>query len=123
MSISERNDLAFTPNEATSSQKTSTSTASTTENRQTVFHARYQNDLLVALHGSRTGNVSVGSKIEDYRFDDQGNFLSRSTFMDGWLQNNISLGRPTDILIGATGTIYISDDKAGVIYSVRYQGE
>ena len=31
-----------------------------------------------------------------------------------------ALGRPVDILIQPGGIIYISDDKAGVIYKVTY---
>jgi len=40
-------------------------------------------------------------------------------FIAGWLtDNNEVLGRPVDILFSKDGAIYISDDKAGVIYKV-----
>lgn len=38
--------------------------------------------------------------------------------MSGWLTNDkkSAIGRPVDIRITPRGLIYISDDKAGVIY-------
>ena len=41
----------------------------------------------------------------------------------GWLTPEATLGRPVDILITDDGVIYISDDKAGVVYRVVYQKE
>lgn len=79
-------------------------------------------DLLVAYHGSWNRSVPTGYKIVRYRFDEQGNYLGEEDFISGWLQQNSALGRPVDILIQPDGKIYISDDKAGVIYLVRYEG-
>lgn len=37
-------------------------------------------------------------------------------FVSGWLMPRGSLGRHVDMLVQPGGTLYISDDKAGVIY-------
>jgi len=47
--------------------------------------------------------------------------LGEEDFITGWLKENEAIGRPVDILIKPGGIIYISDDKAGVIYKVVYK--
>jgi len=88
----------------------------------------YWHDLLVAYHGSWNRSVPTGYKIVRYKLDAQGKFEGVDStnspqvedFITGWLENNEALGRPVDILIQPGGIIYISDDKAGVIYRVTY---
>jgi glucose/arabinose dehydrogenase len=53
--------------------------------------------------------------------DSQGNYLGEEDFITGWFKENEAVGRPVDILIKDGGIIYISDDKAGVIYRVIYK--
>jgi len=44
-------------------------------------------------------------------------------FATGWLvDEENSWGRPVDVITGADGALYISDDGAGVIYRVDYLG-
>lgn len=82
-------------------------------------------DLLVAYHGSWNRSVPTGYKIVRYDLDEKGNVLGVSDFITGWLKDGESLGRPVDILIQPGGVMYISDDKAGVIYrvSVNHKSE
>lgn len=90
----------------------------------------YWHNLLVAYHGSWNRSVPTGYKIVRFRLDDKGKVLGglpgqgpedfSSDFISGWLTNDGALGRPVDIIIQPGGTIYISDDKAGVIYKVNY---
>jgi len=80
----------------------------------------YWNDLLVAYHGSWNRTEPTGYKIVRFEFDEQGNYLDRRDFITGWLQNGRALGRPVDILVQPGGVMYISDDKAGIIYKVMY---
>jgi len=94
----------------------------------------YWNDLFVAYHGSWNRTVPTGYKIMRFRLDEQGNYLGREDFISGWLTPSSNsflgglaateraLGRPTDILIQPDGVMYVSDDKAGVIYRVQYSG-
>ncbi len=78
-------------------------------------------DLLVAYHGSWNRSTPTGYKIVRYRLDAQGNYQSEEDFISGWLNNGDVLGRPVDILIQPGGVMYITDDKAGVVYRVTYQ--
>lgn len=81
----------------------------------------YWYNLLVAYHGSWNRSVPTGYKIVRYKLDAQGNYLGEEDFISGWLTDNGEvLGRPVDILIQPGGIIYISDDKAGVIYKAVY---
>ncbi len=56
-----------------------------------------------------------------YKLDAAGNFLDVEDFITGWLTPAGALGRPVDILIKDEGVIFISDDKAGVVYRVVYK--
>ncbi len=82
----------------------------------------YWHDLLVAYHGSWNRTKPTGYKIVRMRLDETGKYEATEDFITGWLNNkNEALGRPVDILIQPGGTMYISDDKAGVIYRVLYR--
>ncbi len=77
----------------------------------------FRNDLLVSYHGSWNRSVPTGYKIVRYRLDSEGRYQGVKDFISGWLTGDgNSLGRPVDIMIRPEGTIFISDDKAGVIY-------
>ena len=82
---------------------------------------KYWHNLLVAYNGSWNRTVPTGYKIVRYILDSQGNYLGEEDFITGWLKENEAIGRPVDILIKPGGIIYISDDKAGVIYRVIYK--
>jgi glucose/arabinose dehydrogenase len=86
---------------------------------------KWHHDLLVAFHGSWNRSVPTGYKIVRYPLDARGNFEgapdSFEDFISGWLVGGDSLGRPVDILIEDNGKMYISDDKAGVVYLVEYK--
>ena len=54
-----------------------------------------------------------------FKLDSYGNLEGVEDFISGWLTpEDRALGRPVDILISEGRVIYISDDKAGVIYKV-----
>lgn len=79
----------------------------------------YEHDMLVAYHGSWNRTVPTGYKIVRYRLDSGGGVLGVEDFITGWLQPDGSvLGRPVGGSIKDNGVLYISDDKAGVIYRV-----
>jgi glucose/arabinose dehydrogenase len=79
--------------------------------------SKYRNKMLVAYHGSWNRTVPTGYKVVLFSFDGQGNLLGREDFISGWLrEKKISIGRPVGIRIRDNGRIFISDDKAGVIY-------
>lgn len=78
----------------------------------------YWYNLLVAYHGSWNRSTPTGYKIVRYKLDETGKYLGEEDFISGWLKDGNALGRPADIMIQPGGVIYISDDKAGVIYKV-----
>jgi hypothetical protein len=80
----------------------------------------YWHDLLVAYHGSWNRSVPTGYKIVRYHLDSRGNYLGEEDFITGWLTPAGAVGRPVDILIQPGGKLYISDDRAGLIYKVAY---
>ncbi|MDP3734781.1 MAG: PQQ-dependent sugar dehydrogenase [Nanoarchaeota archaeon] len=76
--------------------------------------AFYDDDLLVAYHGSWNRNPLTGYKIVtiDLKTEQVEDFAS------GWLAEDGTVrGRPTDILI-KDGSILVTDDVAGVIYRI-----
>lgn len=83
----------------------------------------YKNNLIVAFHGSWNRSQPTGYKLARYKLDKNGNPSGEQAedFITGWLDNdNEALGRPVDILIKPDGTVYVSDDKAGVVYQIKY---
>lgn len=84
----------------------------------------YWYNLLVAYHGSWNRTVPDGYKIVRIRLNEKGDYLGTEDFITGWLTpDNQALGRPVDILIQPGGVMYVSDDKAGVIYKIAYVGK
>ncbi|MFA5412987.1 MAG: PQQ-dependent sugar dehydrogenase [Patescibacteria group bacterium] len=79
----------------------------------------YENNLLVAYHGSWNRSVPAGYKIVRYKLDAEGKYLGEEDFIFGWLAGGEVLGRPAGILF-FDGAAYVSDDKAGVIYKITY---
>jgi len=86
------------------------------------FPADYQGDLFVALHGSWNRSVPIGYKVVRVPIDGTAAGPVQD-FATGWLvDEENSWGRPVDVITGADGALYISDDGAGVIYRVDYLG-
>ena len=84
------------------------------------FPGDWQNDLLVAYHGSWNRTVPSGYKIVHMKV--VGNQITRvDDFLTGFLQGGMPLARPVDLVFDSLGNLYISDDKAGNIYLVQKQ--
>jgi glucose/arabinose dehydrogenase len=98
---------------------------------ETGWPEEYRDDLLVAFHGSWNRTKATGYKIVRYRLDsigrpenpgDDGQPMAED-FITGWLAgSNAALGRPADIKITEKGEIYVSDDKAGLVYRMTING-
>ncbi|MBI2066101.1 hypothetical protein HYT60_01150, partial [Candidatus Woesebacteria bacterium] len=74
-----------------------------------------QGDILVALHGSWNSSVPVGYKIVKLSVSG-GNVTGSEDFISGFIDGKEVLGRPVDLIFDRTGYLFISDDKAGLIY-------
>jgi glucose/arabinose dehydrogenase len=86
---------------------------------KTNWPAEYQADAIVALHGSWNRKQPAGYQLVRVKFKD-GEPSIVEDFVTGWLMGNQSWGRPVDVIVGADGALYVSDDKAGAIYRIRY---
>lgn len=81
-----------------------------------LFPSEDNGGLLVSLHGSWNRTVPVGYKIVKLEVAED-KVLRSEDFITGWLKENGDvLGRPVDLVFGPDGVLYISDDKAGLIY-------
>jgi glucose/arabinose dehydrogenase len=81
---------------------------------------QYRGDALVALHGSWNRSEPSGYKLVRVHFE-QGQPVKVSDFATGWLRGDGAWGRPVDIAVGPDGAIYVSDDRAGLVYRITYK--
>ena len=80
-----------------------------------LFPVGDQGDILVALHGSWNSSVPVGYKIVKLSVQG-GNVTGSEDFISGFIRGSEILGRPVDLIFDKDGYLFISDDKAGLIY-------
>lgn len=87
----------------------------------------YRGDLLVSFHGSWNRTVPTGYKVVRVRLAPDGTVEGVEDFITGWLRGgDDALGRPVDLLFAPEGdaagapdgALYLSDDRAGVIYRI-----
>jgi glucose/arabinose dehydrogenase len=83
----------------------------------------YWYDLIVAFHGSWNRSVPTGYKLVRVKLDAQGTVEGIEDFATGWLTSQGALGRPVDVMIFEGGSMFVTDDKAGVIYRIQYDRE
>jgi len=99
----------------------------------------YWHDLIVAYHGSWNRSVPAGYKVVRHKLTPRQEkgyiYEGVEDFITGFLVDAQSppdlsrgypinvgsaYGRPVDIVIQPGGVMYLSDDKAGVIYKIEY---
>lgn len=94
------------------------------------FPPEYQNSLYVAYHGSwNTSNAGIRDcKVERVILEGEMP-VGSEVFVSGWRAEGQTCGspqtwgRPADVIIGADGAMYISDDKGNRVYRVVYAGD
>ena len=97
---------------------------------QLAFPADYHENLYVAYHGSwNTSNSGIRDcKVERILLDGE-KPVGSEVFVTGWRAEGQTCGsaqtwgRPVDVIVGADGALYISDDKGGRVYRVVYRGD
>jgi glucose/arabinose dehydrogenase len=87
---------------------------------KTNFPAEYKNDAIVALHGSWNREKLSGYKLVRVKFINEIP-VEVVDFATGWLNNSQAWGRPVDVVTGADGALYVSDDRANIIYRISYK--
>ncbi len=86
-----------------------------------MFPERYRGQLLIAEHGSWNRSSRVGYRITLVRLEGD-RALDYEPFASGWLRAGSVFGRPVDLLVMPDGSLLVSDDKAGAIYRITYEG-
>ncbi len=82
----------------------------------------YRADAIVALHGSWNRKQPAGYQLMRVKFK-ANEPTEVEDFATGWLKNLQAWGRPVDVAVGADGALYVSDDKANIIYRVSYKSK
>ena len=88
----------------------------------TKFPQQYRG-LFIAFHGSWNRSTPTGYKVVFVPLDSQGNVAGQpQDFATGWLDlsHNTATGRPVGLTVGPDGALYLSDDKAGLVYRITY---
>jgi len=76
---------------------------------------------IAALHGSWNRSKLDGYEVVSLHWDDEGRITERP-FLTGFRLGDDVIGRPVDVVEGADGAFYVSDDYAGAIYRVMRAG-
>jgi glucose/arabinose dehydrogenase len=87
----------------------------------TQFPADYYGDIFVALYGSWERQVPVGYSIARLNVEN-GKVVGQEEFCTGWLVYGAHWGRPVDLIQAPDGSLLVSDDGAGAIYRIYFQG-
>lgn len=86
------------------------------------FPAEYQNQVFIAEHGSWNRSNKIGYRVTHVSLDKDGKATGYRPYIEGWLQGEDVWGRPVDMLVMPDGALLVSDDYAGAIYRVTYEG-
>lgn len=86
---------------------------------ESAFPPEYQSDAIVALHGSWNRKQPSGYKLVRVQFK-QGKPVQVTDFATGWLNGKRAWGRPVDVIVAKDGALYVSDDRAGMVYRIQY---
>ena len=81
------------------------------------FAPEYIGDLLVSIHGSWNSTVPVGYKVVKLQIEN-GEVKKSDDFITGLIKGRGVVGRPVDLEFDTTDNLYLSDDRAGMIYKI-----
>jgi glucose/arabinose dehydrogenase len=88
-----------------------------------MFPQTYQGGIFTAQHGSWNRTKPIGARIMFIPVKQDGTTDKPQVFAEGWLtENGEYLGRPVDVAMLPDGSLLVSDDTAGAIYRISYEG-
>jgi glucose/arabinose dehydrogenase len=89
----------------------------------TMFPERYRGGIFNAQHGSWNRTKPIGARVMFTSLKPDGTADKTEVFAEGWLtENGEYLGRPVDVTTLPDGSLLVSDDTAGAIYRISYEG-
>jgi len=89
-----------------------------------MFPKKYQGAVFSAQHGSWNRTVPVGARVMVTYLKDDGTADKAEPFAEGWLTDDGEyLGRPVDVAQLRDGSLLVSDDFAGALYRIWYDGK
>jgi glucose/arabinose dehydrogenase len=89
-----------------------------------MFPAQYRGGIFSAQHGSWNRTPPVGARVMFTSLDEEGAAVETVVFAEGWLDKATGQyrGRPVDVAQLRDGSLLVSDDFAGAIYRIWYEG-
>lgn len=92
--------------------------------RGKMFPQKYHGAIFSAQHGSWNRTVPVGARVMVTFVKPDGTADHSEPFAEGWLDNETGeySGRPVDVAQLPDGSLLVSDDYAGAIYRISYEG-
>ncbi len=85
------------------------------------FPSEYDGEFFVCCHGSWNRSVPAGYKV--LRVHVEGGMPVRAeTFLGGFRRAGVVHGRPVGVCTAADGSLLVTDDLAGFVYRVAYEG-
>ena len=89
-----------------------------------MFPQEYRGGIFSAQHGSWNRTTPVGARVMFTSLNEDGTAKETKPFAEGWLiaETGEYLGRPVDVAQLPDGSLLVSDDFAGAIYRISYQG-
>jgi glucose/arabinose dehydrogenase len=88
-----------------------------------MFPSKYQGGIFSAQHGSWNRTVPIGARVMFTSLKADGTADKTEPFAEGWLtENGEYMGRPVDVAQLLDGSILVSDDLAGALYRIWYDG-
>lgn len=89
-----------------------------------MFPRQYQGGIFSAQHGSWNRTVPVGARVMFTSLKEDGTAAKSEPFAHGWLnENGEYFGRPVDVAQMPDGSLLVSDDLAGALYRIWYDGK
>lgn len=90
-----------------------------------MFPNTYRGGIFNAQHGSWNRTTPVGARVMFTPVNADGSAGETVVFASGWLDEETGeyLGRPVDVKQYLDGSLLVSDDKAGAIYRIWYEGQ
>jgi glucose/arabinose dehydrogenase len=79
--------------------------------------------IFFAQHGSWNRSVPIGARVSFASLKPDGTGDKAEVFAEGWLNEKGAYnGRPVDVAQLPDGSLIVSDDFAGALYRITYEG-